>query len=178
MSKAKPIAAIAQISHWVGVSRSRRAHSVRSAWRGYANAGDKVYFTMVPFEFQPRTRVIFGAGCVERVGAAARELKFQRALLVADAGLVGPDMSPRVRRSSTPPPSSSIPYHEFGENPDSAMVEAGRAFAERHTRSTASSRSAAAARSTRPRVSTSCSPTAAGLADYRGYGKARTPCCR
>ena len=44
---------------------------------------------MQNFDFQPRTRVIFGAGAVERLGEVARELNFKRTLLVADQGLVG-----------------------------------------------------------------------------------------
>jgi alcohol dehydrogenase len=40
------------------------------------------------FDFQPRTRVIHGAGAIERLGEAARELGARRALLVSDRGLV------------------------------------------------------------------------------------------
>src|ERR671912_412836 len=43
---------------------------------------------MQSFDFQPRTRVIFGEGAVARLGEAARELNFRRTLLVADHGLV------------------------------------------------------------------------------------------
>jgi alcohol dehydrogenase class IV len=87
---------------------------------------------MVPFEFNPRTRAIFGPGCVERVGAAARELRFQRVLLVADRGLVDAGHVARVRRSLEAASIAVFQFHDFGENPDSAMVEAGRAWAEPH----------------------------------------------
>ena len=43
---------------------------------------------MRSFDFQPRTRVIFGAGVIDRLGELARELNFKRTLLVADRGLV------------------------------------------------------------------------------------------
>jgi alcohol dehydrogenase len=43
---------------------------------------------MYPFDFQPRTRVVFGAGAIERLGELARGLNFRRTLLVADPGLV------------------------------------------------------------------------------------------
>ena len=39
------------------------------------------------FDFQPRTRLIFGAGSLERVGALAAELGSKRALLVTDKGI-------------------------------------------------------------------------------------------
>ena len=39
------------------------------------------------FDFQPQTRVIFGAGCLERVGELSRELKGNRIFLVTDKGL-------------------------------------------------------------------------------------------
>ena len=40
------------------------------------------------FDFQPRTRVIFGADSIERVGELARELGGKRVLLVTDKGIV------------------------------------------------------------------------------------------
>ena len=49
---------------------------------------------MESFDFQPRTRVIFGAGSIERLGQVARELNFRHTLLVADRGLV--DAQPRA----------------------------------------------------------------------------------
>jgi alcohol dehydrogenase len=40
------------------------------------------------FDYQPRTRVIFGADSLERVGELARDLGGKRALLVTDQGIV------------------------------------------------------------------------------------------
>jgi alcohol dehydrogenase len=40
------------------------------------------------FDWQPRTRLIFGPDTLERVGETARELGGKRALLVTDAGIV------------------------------------------------------------------------------------------
>jgi alcohol dehydrogenase len=39
------------------------------------------------FEFQPKTRLIFGNGTISRLGTLSRELGFRRTLLVADHGL-------------------------------------------------------------------------------------------
>ena len=81
------------------------------------------------FDFQPRTRVIFGAGALEQLGDVARELGFHRTLLVADPGLVA---AGHVGKASVILAKAGIavfPFHDFGPNPDSVMVEAGRAFA-------------------------------------------------
>ena len=40
-----------------------------------------------PFDYHPRTRVIFGSGSVDRLGELARELGGRRVLLVTDQGL-------------------------------------------------------------------------------------------
>src|SRR5260221_6993222 len=40
------------------------------------------------FDFQPRTRVVFGAETIERIGELARELGARHALLVTDKGIV------------------------------------------------------------------------------------------
>ncbi len=85
---------------------------------------------MVPFDFQLRTRVVFGRG-PSSAWASSR----------ASSGFAG-RCSSRTRASSRPgyvgaavrlleaAGIAAIPFHDFGENPDSAMVEAGRAFAE------------------------------------------------
>src|SRR6267143_6980641 len=84
---------------------------------------------MDSFDFQPRTRVIFGAGTIERLGELARELRFRRTLLVADQGLV---KSGHVEEAMSPLRLAGIEavrFHDFEVNPDTRMIEAGRAFA-------------------------------------------------
>ena len=83
---------------------------------------------MKSFDFQPRTRVVFGAGAIERLGELARELNFRRTLLVADHGLVA---SGHVDEAVGPLEKAGIEvirFHEFEVNPDSRMVESGTAF--------------------------------------------------
>jgi len=80
------------------------------------------------FDFQPRTRVIFGAGVVNRLGELAQELKFQRTLLVADHGLVA---SEHVEEAVTPLQKAGVEifrFHDFESNPDTRMIEAGTTF--------------------------------------------------
>lgn len=82
------------------------------------------------FDFHSRTRVIFGVGAFERLGEVARDLAFNRTLLVADAGMVACGYAADTGRLLASAGIEVFPFHEFGENPDTQMVEAGRAFAE------------------------------------------------
>jgi alcohol dehydrogenase len=84
---------------------------------------------MQGFDFQPRTRVIFGAGSLSRLGGEARALGFRRALLVADRGIVEAGHVERASRVLEAAGVSVVPFHDFDSNPDAAMVERGRAFA-------------------------------------------------
>lgn len=84
---------------------------------------------MEPFDFHSRTRVIFGEGSLARLGELATELGFRRSLLVADRGLVTCGHVERAREVLTRSGVQVIPFHDFDVNPDSAVVEAGRALA-------------------------------------------------
>src|SRR5262245_34095790 len=82
------------------------------------------------FEFQPRTKLIFGAGAFERIGPIARELGFRRTLLVADSGLIDAGHVGRATDLLAQSGVEAISFHDFYTNPDTSMVEAGRDFAE------------------------------------------------
>lgn len=84
------------------------------------------------FDFQPKTRVIFGAGAFERLPEIARELKFCRTLLVADSGMIACGYVEQAKALLASAGISVFPFHDFGENPDTHMVETGRAFAAAH----------------------------------------------
>ena len=84
---------------------------------------------MVPFDFQPRTRVVFGQGTFERLGHLARELGMHRTLVVADPGLVEAGHVAHALKLLDSTGIATSVFKDFGPNPDSAMVEAGRAFA-------------------------------------------------
>jgi alcohol dehydrogenase len=85
---------------------------------------------MVPFDFQSRIRIVFGGGTLQRLGALARELGFTRTLLVADPGIVQTGHAHEAKRLLEGSGIETILYSDFGQNPDSAMVDAGRAFAQ------------------------------------------------
>src|SRR3954453_3835914 len=83
---------------------------------------------MKSFDFQPRTRVVFGAGVIEQLGELARGLNFRRTLLVADRGLLA---SGHVDEAVGPLSKAGIEvvrFHDFEVNPDSRMIENGTAF--------------------------------------------------
>jgi alcohol dehydrogenase len=81
---------------------------------------------MQPFDFQLRTRVVFGPGALARLGDLARDLSCARTLVVADRGIVG---AGHVERAAAVLGTAGIEtffFHEFDANPDTVMVEAGR----------------------------------------------------
>ena len=84
---------------------------------------------MTPFDFRPRTRVVFGAGEFARLGEVARELGGTRCLLVADPGIVKAGYAPEAVRSLKARRITVHEFHEFQPNPTSAMAEAGGAYA-------------------------------------------------
>ena len=84
---------------------------------------------MRPFDFQSRTRVVFGEGVVARLGELAAELNFRRTLLVADCGVLACGYVEEASKFLTTSGVEVITFHEFAVNPDSSMIEAGRNFA-------------------------------------------------
>lgn len=77
-------------------------------------------------------RVVFGEGSLNRVGTLAKELAFTRALIVADKGIVMAGFAERTAQLLDAAGIPSAVFADFGANPDTRMVEAGRAFASTH----------------------------------------------
>ena len=84
---------------------------------------------MGPFDFQSRTRLIFGEGSIDRLGDLASELGFSRTLLVADHGILACGYVDRATKLLSDAGISVFTFHDFDSNPNSTMMEAGRAFA-------------------------------------------------
>lgn len=85
-----------------------------------------------PFDFQLRTRLVFGAGTFEQLGHFAHELRFKKPLLVADQGIRDAGHVDRALRLLQDADIEPVPFHDFDVNPDTTMVERGRGFAEPH----------------------------------------------
>src|SRR5262252_8421613 len=84
---------------------------------------------MESFDFHTRTHLVFGSGAFERLGELARDLGFDRTLLVADRGMVACGYVDEAAKLLDASRVEVFAFHDFGENPDTAMVEGGRAFA-------------------------------------------------
>jgi alcohol dehydrogenase len=79
-----------------------------------------------PFDFQLRTRVIFGDGALAQLPACAQELGFTRTLVVADRGIVATGVVGRTMAMLGAAGIEPAGFHDFDSNPDDRMVEAGR----------------------------------------------------
>jgi alcohol dehydrogenase len=84
---------------------------------------------MTPFDFRPRTRVLFGAGEFSRVGEVARELGGTRCLLVADQGMLDRGYAQDAIRSLKARRMEVFAFHDFTSGPTVAMVDTGAAYA-------------------------------------------------
>ena len=77
---------------------------------------------MEPFDFQSRTRLIFGEGSFERLGSLASELGFRRTLLVADKGIRDCGYVTTAIESLTEARISVYTFHDFDSNPTTTMI--------------------------------------------------------
>ncbi|MCS7047606.1 MAG: iron-containing alcohol dehydrogenase, partial [Gemmataceae bacterium] len=81
------------------------------------------------FDFHTPTRVVFGPGTLNRLGELARELGDTRVLLVTDPGLEAAGHPQRAERSLRDAGLEVFVFDQVEENPSSAHVERGVAFA-------------------------------------------------
>ena len=84
---------------------------------------------MPGFDFSLRTSFLFGDGVFARLGELAHELGFTRTLVVADPGIVATGQVQRAFDFLAAAGIATSGFHGFDANPDSNMVEAGRAYA-------------------------------------------------
>jgi alcohol dehydrogenase len=87
---------------------------------------------MIPFDYQPRTRIVFGPGKLEDLGALAGELGARRALVVSDPGIVKAGHTPRGLDSLRRAGIDTILFDGVEENPTTDNIDAGVAVAKRH----------------------------------------------
>jgi len=84
---------------------------------------------MLPFDFHPRTRIIFGPDTVTQIGELARDLRMQRILLVTDPGIVAAGHAGRVQELLDPTTRSITVFDTVHENPTTRDVDACLAVA-------------------------------------------------
>jgi alcohol dehydrogenase len=87
---------------------------------------------IIPFDYQPRTRVVFGPERIDSLGDIAGEMGARRVLVVADAGIVSAGHVQRGRDSLHRAGIESFLFSDLHENPTTDDVEAGTRVARRH----------------------------------------------
>jgi alcohol dehydrogenase len=129
---------------------------------------------MVSFEFQPRTRVIFGRGCSERAGHLARDLGYRRVLFVTDGGLLAAGHAVTLQRSLEAASLDVVRFSDVAENPDSETVAAGARFAAPHAVDALIALGGGSVLDAAKGVNFLLT-NGGDMPHYRGYGKAATP---
>jgi alcohol dehydrogenase len=87
---------------------------------------------MTPFDFQPRTRIVYGPDRVDSLGELAGELGVRRALVISDPGIIA---AGHTQRGLDALRKAGIETHLFDgvhENPTTDNVEAGAVLARRY----------------------------------------------
>jgi alcohol dehydrogenase len=81
------------------------------------------FSTLAAFDYQPRTRLIFGVKTLERVGGVARELPAAKVLLVTDPGIVAAGHAERALRFLRDAGLKVTLFDSSEENPTTRCVE-------------------------------------------------------
>ncbi len=84
------------------------------------------------FDFQSLTRVVFGAGALERLGELTRDLGGSKVLLVTDPGLEAAGHPQRAVAALEAAGLGVVVFDGVEENPTTKHVEAGLAVAKQH----------------------------------------------
>jgi len=87
---------------------------------------------MQPFDFQPRTRIVFGPGKVETLGELASEMGARRALVVSDPGVVAAGHTAKGMAALARAGIEAHLFEEVHENPTTDDVAAGVKVARRY----------------------------------------------
>ncbi len=85
---------------------------------------------MVPFDFYPRTRFVFGPDRIDELGALAAELGSRRAMVVSDPGIVRAGHTERGVAALRSAGLEAQVFDRVQENPTTDDVEAGVRFAQ------------------------------------------------
>jgi alcohol dehydrogenase len=120
------------------------------------------------------TKIVRGPGLIARLGELGEQLGFRRALLVADAGITSAGITERAAHALAASGIEVCHFAEFTSNPDTAMVENGRAFAAAHRVDSIVGLGGGSSLDCAKGINFLL--TGGGrMNDYLGYGKARSP---
>ena len=129
---------------------------------------------MESFDFELRTRLVFGSDSVDRVGSLSAGLGSTRLLLVADRGLQEAGHVDRVSQLLRDAGLRVLPFHDFDVNPDSEMVARGAAFARSGAIDSIVGLGGGSSLDCAKGINFLLT-NGGTMADYRGYGKAAKP---
>jgi alcohol dehydrogenase len=87
------------------------------------------HYSMLPFDFELRTQIVFGLDAIDRLGALGRELGGRRALVVSDAEVVSAGHTERGVSSLEEAGFAAAIFRDFHQNPSTADVERGVGYA-------------------------------------------------
>ena len=79
--------------------------------------------SLASFDFQSRTRLIFGNGSIQRVGKLTRQLPAKRILLVTDSGIVAAGHAERVQKLLEAEGLIVFVFDQVQENPTTRCVD-------------------------------------------------------
>ena len=129
---------------------------------------------LTPFDFHLPTRVRFGAGAIDRLGPAARELGVRRPLLVTDRGLRDAGHVERALRGLRDAGVEAAVFDACEENPDAALIDRGVEFAAACRPDAVVGLGGGSPLDCAKGVNLLLTNGGA-IADYQGYGRARKP---
>jgi alcohol dehydrogenase len=87
---------------------------------------------MTSFDFQPRTRLVFGSGKIDSLGELASEMGARRALVVSDPGVIAAGHTARGIAALERAGIKTQLFDGVHENPTTDDVAAGTKLAKRH----------------------------------------------
>jgi alcohol dehydrogenase len=129
---------------------------------------------LAPFRWHARTSVEFGTGTLAQLGRHARDRGFRRSLLVADRGMVAAGYVSRALASLETERIGVFCFHDLAENPDSAMAEAGRVYAQPLSIDSIVALGGGSSLDCAKAINFLLT-NGGRMQDYRGYGKAAKP---
>ncbi|MFK8112325.1 MAG: iron-containing alcohol dehydrogenase [Rubripirellula sp.] len=80
---------------------------------------------MQSFDIQSRTRFVFGEGTISQLGQLAADFRPRCVMVVSDRGIMEAGHDAAALQSLHDAGLEVASFHDFGENPTSAMVDAG-----------------------------------------------------
>jgi alcohol dehydrogenase len=80
---------------------------------------------MQSFDFQQRTRFVYGSGSIQRLGELAKQLGASRVLVVSDQGVVAAGHFSKAVTALTEAGLEVSSFHDFRENPNTDHVDRG-----------------------------------------------------